>query len=62
MQDYVRALVTRVTLTALSVRDEEHGQGMVEYSLILVLVAMGCVLAFTGLATRIGTALSGVTF
>jgi pilus assembly protein Flp/PilA len=44
------------------VGEEERGQGMVEYSLVLVLVAMGCVLTFTGLATRIGTALSGVTF
>jgi Flp pilus assembly pilin Flp len=62
MKDYMRALVSRVTLSILSVGEEERGQGMVEYSLVLVLVAMGCVLAFTGLATRIGTALSGVTF
>jgi len=62
MLDYIRAIVSRVTLSALSVRDDERGQGMVEYSLILVLVAMVCGIAFTGLAGRIGTALSGVTF
>jgi Flp pilus assembly pilin Flp len=62
MMDHVYALYARVTLAALSLRNEERGQGMVEYSLVLVLVAMGCVLAFTGLATRIGSALSGVTF
>ena len=62
MMDHVYALYARVTLAALSLRDEERGQGMVEYSLVLVLIAMGCVLAFTDLATRIGSALSTVKF
>jgi Flp pilus assembly pilin Flp len=62
MKDDVRALVSRVTLSILSFGKEEQGQGMVEYSLVLVLVAMVCVAAFTGLAGRIGAALGGVTF
>jgi Flp pilus assembly pilin Flp len=62
MKDYVNALVSRVTLALVSVRDEERGQGMVEYSLVLVLVAVACVFAFTGLAGRLQDALSTVTF
>ena len=62
MMDHVYALYARVTLAALSLRNEERGQGMVEYSLVLVLVAMVCALAFTNLATRIGTALDSVKF
>ena len=34
-------------------RDEEDGQGMVEYGLILVLVALGCVLAVSALGSTI---------
>jgi len=62
MMDHVYALYARVTLAALSLRDEERGQGMVEYSLVLVLVAVVCAAAFTDLATRIGSALGKVTF
>jgi Flp pilus assembly pilin Flp len=58
--DHVRALVSRVTISALSVRDEERGQGMVEYAVVITLVAMGCVLAFTGLATTISNALGNI--
>jgi len=62
MMDHVYALYARVTLAALSLRDEERGQGMVEYSLVLVLVAVVCAAAFTSLAGRIGDALGTVKF
>lgn len=40
-------------------RDEE-GQGLAEYALILVLVAIVCILALTFLGTSINTVLSNV--
>jgi pilus assembly protein Flp/PilA len=39
----------------------EKGQGMVEYGLILALVAVGCILAFTNLGTAIGGKLTDAT-
>jgi Flp pilus assembly pilin Flp len=61
MKDYMCALYSRATLSILSLRDEERGQGMVEYAVILVLVAMVCAAAFTGLAGKITSALGGIT-
>lgn len=40
---------------------QHEGQGLVEYALILVLIAVVCVTALTGLAGAIGTALGSVT-
>lgn len=62
MQDYVRALFSRANLAILALRDEERGQGMVEYTLIVVLVAVVCALAFTGLQKDITAALGTVKF
>lgn len=33
---------------------EEDGQGMVEYALIIALIAVACILAFTTLGNKIG--------
>jgi pilus assembly protein Flp/PilA len=38
----------------------EEGQDFAEYAIILALVVLGCVVAFSGLATAIGTTLAGV--
>ena len=38
----------------------EKGQGMVEYGLILSLIAVGCIIAFTGLGTAIKDKLADV--
>jgi len=37
---------------------EEEGQDLVEYGLLVVLIALGCIVAMQGLATAIGTAFS----
>lgn len=47
-----------IKLQTLAVR--EDGQDLVEYALILALIATVCTAAVSGLATRIGTALNGV--
>jgi pilus assembly protein Flp/PilA len=39
---------------------EESGQDMVEYALVMGLVAMGAVVAMKGLATSIGTGLTSI--
>lgn len=40
---------------------EEDGAGLVEYTLILALVAVGCATVLTGLGTKITTLLGSVT-
>lgn len=41
--------------------NDESGQGMVEYVLIIALVAVAAVVAFTTLGTKIGDKLTEVT-
>ena len=60
LTDLTTALYARITAAWLSFRDEEKGQGMVEYALVLVLVAVAAAAAFTGLKDKIGTALTSV--
>ena len=43
-----------------AVLNDESGQGLVEYGLILSLVAIGCILALTGLKTQIVAVLGTV--
>ena len=47
-------------LTAALVRNEE-GQGLVEYSLILALVSIGCIIALGTLTTALNGVLTTVT-
>jgi len=42
-------------------RNEESGQGMVEYGLILALVALAAVLVLTGLGTKIAGIFTSAT-
>jgi len=42
-------------LQSLLARDEEEGQGLVEYALIIVLVSIACTLALTALGLKIGS-------
>ena len=55
-----RALIEVMTLVS-RMKDEERGQGMAEYGLILALVAVLCVAAFTSLKGAIVTTLTSVT-
>lgn len=41
--------------------NDEEGQGLVEYGLIIALVALGCILALTALGTNISTFLNRIT-
>ena len=40
---------------------EESGQGMVEYGLIIVLVALAAMLALTGIGTTLATKFTAIT-
>ena len=41
--------------------DEESGQGMVEYALILALIAVACIMVFTQMGSGIKTKANNVT-
>lgn len=41
--------------------DEESGQGMVEYALILALIAVACIVVFTNMGTGIKNKANNVT-
>jgi pilus assembly protein Flp/PilA len=41
--------------------DEESGQGMVEYGLILALIAVVCIVAFTQIGTKTNAKLGNVS-
>lgn len=43
-------------------RNEESGQGMVEYGLIIALVAVAVIVALTALGGKVSTLFSGLSF
>ncbi len=59
MRDLVRGLRDRIWAVEIFLMSED-GQDMVEYALVLGLVAMGGVAATKGLATSIGTGLTSI--
>jgi pilus assembly protein Flp/PilA len=59
MCNLVRGLRARIWAVALFLMSED-GQDMVEYALVMGLVAMGAVAATKGLATSIGTGLTNI--
>jgi Flp pilus assembly pilin Flp len=62
LTDALNALFARMMIAAQSLRDGEKGQGMVEYALVITLVALGAVVAFTALTGRLSAALGAITF
>lgn len=59
MRDLVRGLRARMWVVAFALMRDD-GQDMVEYALVLGLVAMGGVAATQGLATSIGAGLTNI--
>lgn len=52
MADAIRALFGRMQLTLTDLRDREEGQGLVEYVVVIALIALlifGALLYFTGI-------------
>lgn len=47
---------------SLQVNEEEEGQGLVEYGLIIGLVAVACIVALGVLSGNISTLLEGISF
>jgi Flp pilus assembly pilin Flp len=60
MSNLMVALYARVTSAALALRDEEKGQAMVEYGLVLVLVALVAAVAFTTLGGNLFNSINGI--
>ncbi len=58
MIDLINAAVVRVQNTWFRARDEESGQTLVEYGLIIAIIALGAVLALTFLSGKINTLFS----
>lgn len=59
----MRDLVLKVVVRMQVLRDvlkEEDGQDMVEYAVVMGLIALGATAAMKGLATTIGTAFTNV--
>ena len=53
MIDLINAAVVRVQNTWFRARDEESGQTLVEYGLIIAIIALGAVVALTFLSGKI---------
>jgi pilus assembly protein Flp/PilA len=53
MVDLINAAVVRVQNTWFRARDEESGQTLVEYGLIIAIIALGAVVALTFLSGKI---------
>jgi pilus assembly protein Flp/PilA len=59
MRNLVLKYVVRMQLLR-DVLKEEHGQDMVEYAVVMGLIALGATVAMKGLATTIGAAFTNV--
>ena len=53
MSDLVSAVAVRLQNSWFRFRDEESGQTLVEYGLIIAIIALGCVLALGFLSGKI---------
>jgi Flp pilus assembly pilin Flp len=61
MVDMLRALPTRAYLTLVSARDREEGQAMVEYALLLFLIAVVSIAVLTVLGHRVSSLFNEIT-
>ena len=48
-------------LQTLLARDEEEGQGLVEYALIIVLVSIACIVMLRALGVQVGAVFTQIT-
>jgi pilus assembly protein Flp/PilA len=61
MVDTLRALPMRAYLTLASARDREEGQAMVEYALLLFLIAVVSIAVLTVLGHRVSSLFNEIT-
>ena len=55
------SLVTFVQSWVANLETEEEGQGLVEYALIIVLIAIVCIVALTALGGRVAEVFGEIT-
>jgi pilus assembly protein Flp/PilA len=53
-------LIARAQMWVMSLRDREEGQALVEYALILALIAVVCIGALTTLGTNVESKLNDI--
>jgi pilus assembly protein Flp/PilA len=56
----VHSLTNRVYLLAAALRDREEGQALVEYALLLSLIAIVSIAVLTALGTNVSTIFSSI--
>jgi pilus assembly protein Flp/PilA len=54
-------LIAYLTVTFTDITEREEGQGLVEYSLILVLISIVSITLMAALGTKIGTVFTQIT-
>ena len=59
--DMLRSLPTRASLALASARDREEGQAMVEYALLLFLIAVVSIAVLTVLGHRVSSLFNEIT-
>lgn len=60
MQDLALKLYVKMQALGSALKNNEDGQDMVEYAIVLGLIAMGATVAMKGLATTIGTGFTSI--
>ena len=56
----VRTLTSRVYVVAVALRDREEGQALVEYALLLSLIAIVSIAVLTALGTNVSSIFSSI--
>ena len=61
MRDYIREYLDDMREAWLAFRESDEGQGLVEYALIIALVAILLVVALTALSGQLGATFTNIT-
>ena len=53
--------IAHLTVSFMDINEREEGQGLVEYALILVLVALACIVMLVALGVKLGDTFTDIT-
>jgi pilus assembly protein Flp/PilA len=60
MKDLALKLYIKGKTLAQAVREDESGQDLIEYALVVALIALAATAGMSGVATKIGTAFTNI--